>query len=124
MFGKLFAKILALRGKVQEGACLSSNAKVVEIDTRAVPTGVRTSQDLVSNLESLMEEGNYSACFDLGQLYYLGDKGIQKNIHRAMEFFKEAADHGVAEAAYQLGRIYEVGDEDGLPANQVLSFEW
>jgi hypothetical protein len=44
MFGKLFAKILALRGKVQEGTCLSSNAKVVEIGTRAVPTGVRTSQ--------------------------------------------------------------------------------
>ena len=44
MFGKLFAKILALRGKVQEGTCLSSNAKIVEIGTRAVPTGVRTSQ--------------------------------------------------------------------------------
>lgn len=124
MFGKLFAKIMALRGKAQEGVSLSSNAKEVEIDTNTVPTDVCTVQDLVSDLESLMEKGNYAACFDLGQLYYLGDKGVQKDVHRAMTYFKKAADHGVPEAAYQLARIYELGDGEELLANQVLSFEW
>ena len=84
---------------------------------------VSAPQNVVSNLEKLMEKGNYAACFDLGQLYYLGN-GVQRDVLRAISYFKKAAENGIAEAAYQLGRIYETGDGEELPANQTLSFEW
>ena len=83
---------------------------------------VSAPQDIVSNLEQLMEKGNYSACFDLGQLYYHGN-GVQKDIQRAISYFKKAAENGVAEAAYQLGRIYETGEGEEFPANQALSVQ-
>lgn len=81
-------------------------------------------EDLIAALGTLMNQGNYTACFDLGQLYYLGDNGVQKDIHRAVSYFKKAADNGIARAAYQLGTIYETGVGEDLPADQVQSFEW
>lgn len=100
--------------------------KTMELNknTCNVPIDFSTLQDLVGYLEMLLTKGNYAACFDLGQLYYLGDKGVQKDIHRAMSYFRKAADNGIAMAAYQLGRIYECGEGDMLPADQMQSYEW
>lgn len=124
MFGKLFTKLLALRKKNKEDLPNSLNAEDVENNKCDVSIDVSTPQDLIATLELLIEKGNYAACFDLGQLYYLGDKGVQKDVPRAMTYFKEAANHGIAMAAYQLGRIYETGGDGELPPNQALSFEW
>lgn len=81
-------------------------------------------QDLVKNLELLVDEGNYAACYDLGQLYYHGGNGMEKDIRKAILYFIKAADNGIPEAAYQLGKIYETGVENVLAADQRLSFEW
>ena len=81
-------------------------------------------QDLVKNLELLVDEGNYAACYDLGQLYYHGGNGMEKDIRKAILYFIKAADNGIPEAAYQLGKIYETGVENVLTADQRLSFEW
>ena len=124
MFRRLITKLLACQGKPKE--ILSKSLKPHDVEKHEGNTLIEvcTPQDMVAKLEKLMENGNYAACFDLGQLYYHGDKGIQKDIHRAMSYFKEAADNGIAVAAYQMGRIYETGCAEDLPADQLMSFKW
>lgn len=87
-------------------------------------TEFNTPQDLLSNLESLANDGNHAAFFDLGQLYYQGDKGVKKDIFKAITYFIKAAENGIPEGAYQLGKIYGTGIEDILPADQFRSFVW
>ena len=124
MFRRLFTKLLAWQGKLKEESPISLKPDDVEKHEGNTLIEVSTPQDMVAKLEELMEKGNYAACFDLGQLYYLGDKGVQKDIHCAMSYFKEAADNGIAMAAYQMGRIYETGCAEDLPADQLQSFKW
>lgn len=47
----------------------------------------KSPQELVSHLEKLMDEGNYAACFDLGQLYYQGDNGVHRDVLLAISYF-------------------------------------
>ena len=124
MFRRLITMLLACQGKPKEESPKSLKPHDVEKHEGNTLIEVSTPQDMVAKLEELMEKGNYAACFDLGQLYYLGDKGVQKDIHRAMSYFKEAADNGIAMAAYQMGRIYETGCAEYLPADQLQSFKW
>ena len=124
MFRRLFTKLLACQGKPKEKLLNSPKSHDIETNESNTLIEVSTPQDLVAKLEMLLEKGNYAACFDLGQLYYHGDKGVQKDIQRAMSYFKEAADNGIAMAAYQMGRIYETGNAEDLPADQLQSFKW
>lgn len=102
MFRRLITKLLAWHGTLKENMLNSPKSHDIETNEGNTFIEVSSPQDMVAKLEKLMEKGNYAACFDLGQLYYLGDKGVQKDIHRAMSYFKEAADNGIAMAAYQM----------------------
>lgn len=124
MFRRLITKLLAWHGTLKENMLNSPKSHDIETNEGNTFIEVSSPQDMVAKLEKLMEKGNYAACFDLGQLYYLGDKGVQKDIHRAMSYFKEAADNGIAMAAYQMGRIYETGCAEDLSADQFQSFKW
>lgn len=124
MFRRLITKLLAGQGKPKEKMPKSLKPHDVETNEDNTLIEVSTPQKLLAHLEMLLEKGNYAACFDLGQLYYLGDNGVKKDIYRAMSYFRKAADNGITMAAYQLGRIYETGDGENIPADQVQSFEW
>ena len=79
------------------------------------------------NNESLNEEiaqiylqaaelGNAIAQNELGNCYYNG-KGVEKNIERAFEWYRIAAEQGLSEAQYNLARCFE-------KHHKKLSFIW
>lgn len=126
MIKSLFSKLLALRGKTNRELSNSPNAEEVKKNESDVSTAIGSPQELIATLEKLMEKGNYSACFDLGQLYYMGDKGVQKDIHRAVSYFKKAADNGIGVATYQLmvnlATCYEMGV--GVAKDRAEAYRW
>jgi hypothetical protein len=56
----------------------------------------------------LAERGDHRAMYALGSMYAAG-QGVEKNLKKAFELFKEAAQNGRADAMYKLGVMYEEG---------------
>lgn len=81
--------------------------------------------NLLGNSGSLNEiiqsaaNGNPAAQFELGKKYYFG-KEVDKNITKALQYLKAAADQEHPNALFVLGRIYDFGDvvEQDLPTAQ------
>ncbi|EJK58631.1 hypothetical protein THAOC_21228 [Thalassiosira oceanica] len=46
----------------------------------------------------------------LGEAYFLGDPGLQKDVRRAVELFTEAAELGSIQALFNLGYLYYNGE--------------
>jgi len=55
--------------------------------------------------QRLAREGDSSAQFDLGLMYYKG-QGVGQDFSQAMKWFKMAAEHGIPEAQFNLGIMY------------------
>ena len=55
--------------------------------------------------------GSAEAEYLAGVLYFEGNGGVSQDCNKALGFFKEAFSKGIAEAAFQIGRIYEHGLE-------------
>jgi len=76
------------------------------------------SQSVISGhyqLDALRQEarqGNPTAQFNLGEIYYFG-RGVVKNNEAAAEWFRKAAEQGVAEAQYNLARMCKYGEGVG-----------
>ena len=51
-----------------------------------------------------VNEGNNAAVFDVGTMYWKG-WGIEKDYHKAIEYFKKISDTGSAHAAFVIGEI-------------------
>lgn len=64
---------------------------------------------MVSGIERNALEGNGEAQHDLAAIYTAGQAGTQQNFERAAQWFREAADNGVANARYNLGVLYHQG---------------
>jgi len=68
----------------------------------------------------LAEEGDGSAMFDLGILYWDG-KGIPRNRSLAVDWWKKSAEENVAAAQYNLGLAYYLGAEIDQDVESALS---
>ncbi len=70
----------------------------------------------------LADEGNASAQFSLGQMYYIG-QGVRRDNAQANAWFRKAADQGFAYAQFDLGVAYEDGGL-GVPQDYALAHMW
>lgn len=70
-------------------------------------------------LETLLHEAganNVEALEQLGTMYFKGN-GVEKNLKKALDFYKNAADRGSGLGNYQIGRAFETGT--GAPKDAV-----
>ena len=80
-----------------------------------------TSADL-DRLHKEAQEGNLDAICELGRVYYNGIFGVAKDLHRAYEFFLEAANRGHAAAQCNVAWCHEVGD--GTESDLKSAYDW
>jgi TPR repeat protein len=66
-------------------------------------------------LTKAAESGDPTAKSKLGDFYSTGQGGVQKDLARAVQYYKEAALAGVITAQYNLGCLFLTGD--GVPKN-------
>ena len=71
--------------------------------------------------ETLAEDGNSSAEFNLGQMYLRG-LGVPVDYKRAMKWYKLSAEQAFAPAQSNLGFMY--GKGKGVPQNYGIAVEW
>ena len=75
------------------------------------------------------EQGHTDAQYRLGELYYVGQGGVQDYVE-AWKWYLKAAEQGYAEAQYGLGRLYHgpsswinlfssEGTDHGVPQDHV-----
>ena len=67
------------------------------------------------------DQGNASAQFRLGAMYFSG-KGVPRDYAEAAKWFRLAADQGVVTAQYNLGAMYANGQ--GVPQDDVQAVKW
>lgn len=67
----------------------------------------------LAQLEEYAAKGDPAACFELGDRLMTGN-GLPTNVERARPLFQKAADGGIADAWFRLGKIYH----DGLSVDQ------
>ncbi|KAL7503325.1 hypothetical protein ACHAXN_001126 [Cyclotella atomus] len=70
-----------------------------------------SDDEYVEQLHHLVQKGNIYATKKLGQLYYEGKDGCQKDVAKAIEVLMKAGDLGIAGAYCSLGIIYYCEEE-------------
>ena len=83
-----------------------------------LPTSIRTTLDW---LQRAADQGHVEAQFDLGELYYNGNRVVQ-DYSKAREYFRTAADLGSVAAQLKLGYIY--GRGLGIPKDALEAVRW
>ncbi len=71
--------------------------------------------DIAKKIEKKAFEGVPEAQHDMGAIYVAGKGTVKRDLKRAVFWFQEAANNGVANAKYNLGVLYHQGL--GVPAN-------
>ncbi len=71
--------------------------------------------------QPLADEGNATAQFNIGLLYYDG-RGVPQNYSDAAQWFKRAAEQGYAKAQLNLGALYGVGK--GVKRDYQQAYKW
>ena len=70
----------------------------------------------------LAEASNHAyAQYFLARMYATG-QGVEKDPKTAAEWYRKAAEQGVADAQYRLGALYESGD--GVPGDMEYAYGW
>ena len=72
-------------------------------------------------LKPLAEQGNATAQYRLGQLYFLG-WGVSKDTQEAVKWFRRAVGQGVPEAQLSLGVSYFAGVD--MPKDITQAYKW
>lgn len=83
-----------------------------------------TNESENSDLDSLLilaKRGSADAMYELGHRYYLG-KNVEKDYHKAIQWWLKASDKGSAIAMNNLGSIYQNGL--GVPVDLKQSATW
>ncbi|KAG5449910.1 Protein sel-1 1 [Clonorchis sinensis] len=78
--------------------------------------GLAINEDLFQYYQFLADKKNLSAQVGLGQFYYYGRHGVEKNLEKAFYYFKLASEAGSSLAKAYLGEMYMTGT-DTLPAD-------
>ena len=60
------------------------------------------------------QNGDASAQFDLGMMYFNG-QGVERDFKKAMQWFRKPAERGITNAQLKLGIMFDNGD--GMPEN-------
>ena len=76
----------------------------------------------VSLLTAEAQEGNPIAQYHLGNIYSSGMAGVEIDLKRGLDYFRESAAQGYAPAQYNLAASYKLGD--GIPKNTEKALEW
>jgi len=69
-------------------------------------------EDLVQYYQFLADKGDLQAQLGLGQLYYQGGRGVERNLVLAQQYFTAAARAGNANANAFLGKLYTEGGSE------------
>ncbi|EJK48076.1 hypothetical protein THAOC_33159 [Thalassiosira oceanica] len=64
----------------------------------------------LARIRKRADKGDADAIYFLGNKHYFGELGLAKNVPRAIQLWKEAAELGSMDAHYQLGDSYYYGD--------------
>jgi len=115
-----FDPLSSLRTKALAQDPQLSNTIAKEKGTGLLGTRINRDEDLpptIQELENQAFAGVPEAQHDLAALYTAGRGGVTQNFERAALWFREAADQGVGNAAYNLGVLYHqgLGVEKDLP---------
>ncbi len=92
---------------------------------RAIPKQVRADSalpDMIKSIEQQAFDGVPEAQHDLAAVYTAGHAGVRQDYARASYWFKQAADNGVANAAYNLGVLNHQGL--GMKADLDEAIRW
>lgn len=89
-------------------------ANIVAKEVKRIPLAERASPDAslsagIQKLEAQAFAGVPEAQHDLAAVYTAGRAGVTQNFEKAAFWFREAADNGVANAAYNLGVLFHQG---------------
>jgi TPR repeat protein len=78
--------------------------------------------DALQTFVPLAEASNHAyAQYFLGRMYATG-QGVEKDAKTAAEWYRKAAEQGVADAQYRLGMLYESGE--GVPGDMEYAYGW
>lgn len=95
-----------------------------EADKAADPSGGgRAGTDLIAKLASRAAEGNAEAAYHLGMAYHLGANGVEKDLQKAFELFKQSAEAGNPLGAYMLGSYFEGDGGSAVEADADLALK-
>ncbi len=72
---------------------------------------------LVNYFQFMVKGGDIKAMVSLGQLYYSGGYGVQRDRNRALYYFRRAAKFGNANALAFLGKFYLEGSPPNIIQN-------
>jgi TPR repeat protein len=75
----------------------------------------------LDQLKKAADQGNPTAAYDLGLLYYSG-QGVSKDIKQAVDLFRKAADKGNTTAETIVGQAYLSGE--GVPHDDAQAAAW
>ncbi|GHT48462.1 hypothetical protein AGMMS49936_10950 [Endomicrobiia bacterium] len=67
------------------------------------------------------EQGDAEAQYDLGEMYYNGER-VKQDYKKAFYWFKKAAEHENANAQFHLGAMYSKGE--GIEQDYKKAFYW
>jgi TPR repeat protein len=87
------------------------------------PAGAAGSA-LSTKLEQLSAAGNGEAAYHLGMLYHLGLEGTPKDVRKAYDLFKLAAERGDPLGAYKLGCFYDGQGESVVESDAQLALRY
>ena len=66
--------------------------------------------DALAMIQARVEKKDPAAIYKLGDSYFRGDLGLQKDLQRAVGLWEEAAEVGSVDALHNLGVLYDFGD--------------
>ncbi|MBF0195503.1 MAG: sel1 repeat family protein [Magnetococcales bacterium] len=73
-------------------------------------------------IKALGEQGNPKAQHNLGAMY-LNGQGVEKNVEKAINWFRLAAEQGLVVAQHNLGTLYLQG-ADSMPSDPLEAAHW
>ncbi len=80
------------------------------------------TDDQIATIKGQAEKGSAEEQWMLGHLFYYGDRGLEKNLPNAAEWYRKAAVQGHSRAQFYLGRMYERGE--AVPQSSDEAFRW
>ena len=77
--------------------------------------------DALAMIQARVAKKDPVAIYYLGQKYFYGELGLQKDMRKAVELYTEAAELGSIEALYRLGNMHRIGE--GVEKDEVKAAE-
>jgi TPR repeat protein len=120
-YSKDFRPVLDAISKREDGQAIISVIEYIQNNSGIKPSSPNTSSSEV--VSSARKEYHATALFNMGLIYADGTHGVTKNINKAINCYKLAAEIGnIKEAQNNLGNIYK--DGEGVPKNPELAFKY